>query len=164
MFFYVCPSFSAPHGKEFKYTYLYMFATWPNFNHTAVHNPVCSINPVLHYLYILLQALRRTGLLTSDPRLRDCFDQVRQSTQDSTGPVMMDMSLFRRWEKLSLFMETQSCIPLLQWEYLTLTCTYSIYLTLLLSSHCVYALKFTHATHPFRIVHEKHQASWAPWQ
>lgn len=101
-----------------------MFAIFINFNHTAVHNHECLINPVIHYLYISLQALRRTGLLTSDPRLRDCVDQMRQSTQDSTGPVMMDMALFRKWEKLSLFMKTQSCIPLLQWEYLTLTCTY----------------------------------------
>ncbi|XP_054902078.1 glutaminase kidney isoform, mitochondrial-like isoform X2 [Poeciliopsis prolifica] len=41
-------------------------------------------------------ALRRTGLLTSDPRLRDCIRQMRQSTLDSMGPVMMDKKLFRR--------------------------------------------------------------------
>ncbi|XP_013873424.1 glutaminase kidney isoform, mitochondrial [Austrofundulus limnaeus] len=41
-------------------------------------------------------ALRRTGLLTSDPRLHDCIRQMRQSTQDSIGPVMMDKKLFRR--------------------------------------------------------------------
>ncbi|XP_038578067.1 glutaminase kidney isoform, mitochondrial-like isoform X1 [Micropterus salmoides] len=43
-----------------------------------------------------ISALRKTGLLTSDPRLRDCVHQMRQSTRDSTGPVMMDKMLFRR--------------------------------------------------------------------
>uniref|UniRef100_A0A8C9ZAI3 glutaminase n=1 Tax=Sander lucioperca TaxID=283035 RepID=A0A8C9ZAI3_SANLU len=43
-----------------------------------------------------LQALRKTGLLTSDPRLRDCVHQMRQSSRDSPGPVMMDQKLFRR--------------------------------------------------------------------
>ncbi|XP_029011801.1 glutaminase liver isoform, mitochondrial-like [Betta splendens] len=43
-----------------------------------------------------ISALRKTGLLTSDPRLRDCIRQMRQSTQDSLGPVMMDKKLFRR--------------------------------------------------------------------
>ncbi|XP_035512028.1 glutaminase kidney isoform, mitochondrial [Morone saxatilis] len=43
-----------------------------------------------------ISALRKTGLLTSDPRLRDCVHQMRQSTRDSVGPVMMDKTLFRR--------------------------------------------------------------------
>ncbi|XP_073325923.1 glutaminase kidney isoform, mitochondrial [Pagrus major] len=43
-----------------------------------------------------ISALRKTGLLTSDPRLRDCVRQMRKSTRDSTGPVMMDKTLFRR--------------------------------------------------------------------
>ncbi|CAK6957531.1 glutaminase kidney isoform%2C mitochondrial-like isoform X2 [Scomber scombrus] len=43
-----------------------------------------------------ISALRKTGLLTSDPRLRDCVRQLRQSTRDSIGPVMMDKKLFRR--------------------------------------------------------------------
>ncbi|XP_007560902.1 glutaminase kidney isoform, mitochondrial-like isoform X1 [Poecilia formosa] len=43
-----------------------------------------------------ISALRKTGLLTSDPRLRDCVRQMRQSTLDSMGPVMMDKKLFRR--------------------------------------------------------------------
>uniref|UniRef100_A0A8C9ZAK7 glutaminase n=1 Tax=Sander lucioperca TaxID=283035 RepID=A0A8C9ZAK7_SANLU len=38
----------------------------------------------------------KTGLLTSDPRLRDCVHQMRQSSRDSPGPVMMDQKLFRR--------------------------------------------------------------------
>uniref|UniRef100_A0A3Q0QPX5 glutaminase n=1 Tax=Amphilophus citrinellus TaxID=61819 RepID=A0A3Q0QPX5_AMPCI len=46
-----------------------------------------------------ISALRKTGLLTSDPRLRDCVYQMRQSTHDSIGPVMMDKKLFRRWKK-----------------------------------------------------------------
>ncbi|KAF3860720.1 hypothetical protein F7725_000975 [Dissostichus mawsoni] len=43
-----------------------------------------------------ISALRKTGLLTSDPRLRDCVHQMRQSSRDSVGPVMMDKKLFRR--------------------------------------------------------------------
>nr|XP_046252987.1 glutaminase kidney isoform, mitochondrial-like [Scatophagus argus] len=43
-----------------------------------------------------ISALRKTGLLTSDPRLRDCVHQMRQSTRDSVGPVMMDKTLFKR--------------------------------------------------------------------
>uniref|UniRef100_A0A8D3CEQ0 glutaminase n=1 Tax=Scophthalmus maximus TaxID=52904 RepID=A0A8D3CEQ0_SCOMX len=38
----------------------------------------------------------KTGLLTSDPRLRDCVQQMRQHSRDSVGPVMMDKKLFRR--------------------------------------------------------------------
>lgn len=41
-------------------------------------------------------ALKKTGLLTSDPRLRDCVYQMRQSANDSVGPAMMDKKLFRR--------------------------------------------------------------------
>ncbi|XP_034552093.1 glutaminase kidney isoform, mitochondrial-like [Notolabrus celidotus] len=43
-----------------------------------------------------ISALRKTGLLTSDPRLRDCVHQMRLLTRDSLGPVMMDKKLFRR--------------------------------------------------------------------
>uniref|UniRef100_A0AAQ4RLE1 glutaminase n=1 Tax=Gasterosteus aculeatus aculeatus TaxID=481459 RepID=A0AAQ4RLE1_GASAC len=43
-----------------------------------------------------ISALRKTGLLTSDPRLRDCVRQMRQSSRDSVGPAMMDQKLFRR--------------------------------------------------------------------
>ncbi|XP_068609401.1 glutaminase kidney isoform, mitochondrial isoform X2 [Brachionichthys hirsutus] len=41
-------------------------------------------------------ALRKTGLLTSDPRLRDCVSQIRQATHESTGPVVMDKVLFKK--------------------------------------------------------------------
>ncbi|KAM4563086.1 glutaminase liver isoform, mitochondrial isoform 1-T1 [Odontesthes bonariensis] len=47
-------------------------------------------------LSVFFSALKKTGLLTSDPRLRDCVHQMRQSTRDSVGPVMMDKKLFRR--------------------------------------------------------------------
>ncbi|XP_077404994.1 glutaminase kidney isoform, mitochondrial isoform X1 [Vanacampus margaritifer] len=43
-----------------------------------------------------ISALRKTGLWTSDPRLRDCMRQIRQFTLDSLGPSMMDKTLFRR--------------------------------------------------------------------
>ncbi|XP_068996872.1 glutaminase kidney isoform, mitochondrial-like [Embiotoca jacksoni] len=47
-------------------------------------------------LFQFISALRKTGLLTSDPRLRDCVHQMRQSSRDSNGPVMMDKKFFRR--------------------------------------------------------------------
>lgn len=43
-----------------------------------------------------ISSLRKTGLLTSDPRLRDCVHQMRQYTRDTFGPVMMDKKLFKR--------------------------------------------------------------------
>ncbi|XP_077368771.1 glutaminase kidney isoform, mitochondrial-like [Festucalex cinctus] len=43
-----------------------------------------------------ISTLRKTGLWTSDPRLRDCMRQIRQFTLDSLGPSMMDKTLFRR--------------------------------------------------------------------
>ncbi|CAG6021696.1 glutaminase liver isoform, mitochondrial [Menidia menidia] len=48
--------------------------------------------PLSHFF----TALKKTGLLTSDPRLRDCIRQMRQSTRDAVGTVMMDKKLFRR--------------------------------------------------------------------
>ncbi|XP_053704430.1 glutaminase kidney isoform, mitochondrial-like isoform X1 [Synchiropus splendidus] len=47
--------------------------------------------PLSHFI----SALKKTGLLTSDPRLRDCVRQMRQSARDSVGQVMMDKRLFR---------------------------------------------------------------------
>uniref|UniRef100_A0A7N8X5H5 glutaminase n=1 Tax=Mastacembelus armatus TaxID=205130 RepID=A0A7N8X5H5_9TELE len=43
-----------------------------------------------------ISVLRKTGLLTSDPRLHDCVHQMRQATHESVGPVMMDKKFFRR--------------------------------------------------------------------
>uniref|UniRef100_A0A8C6U8W0 glutaminase n=1 Tax=Neogobius melanostomus TaxID=47308 RepID=A0A8C6U8W0_9GOBI len=42
------------------------------------------------------QALKKTGLLMSDPRLRDCVKHMRQVTRDAGGHVMMDKALFKR--------------------------------------------------------------------
>ncbi|KAM6925058.1 glutaminase liver isoform, mitochondrial [Xenentodon cancila] len=43
-----------------------------------------------------IAALKKTGLLLSDPRLQDCVHHMQHSTFDSIGPVMMDRKLFRR--------------------------------------------------------------------
>ena len=48
-----------------------------------------------------LKALRKTGLLTTDPRLRDCINQIRQVKQDANGPVIMDQKLFKKLVVLS---------------------------------------------------------------
>uniref|UniRef100_A0A8C6U3I0 glutaminase n=1 Tax=Neogobius melanostomus TaxID=47308 RepID=A0A8C6U3I0_9GOBI len=42
-------------------------------------------------------ALKKTGLLMSDPRLRDCVKHMRQVTRDAGGHVMMDKALFKRY-------------------------------------------------------------------
>ncbi|KAG7269275.1 hypothetical protein CRUP_024902, partial [Coryphaenoides rupestris] len=41
------------------------------------------------------RALRKTGLLTSDPRLRDTINQIRQFNRDASDPVVMDQKLFK---------------------------------------------------------------------
>lgn len=42
------------------------------------------------------QAVKSTGLLTSDPRLRDCMDKIRHAVRESAGEAMMDRELFRK--------------------------------------------------------------------
>ncbi|GAA6105859.1 glutaminase 2b, partial [Tachysurus ichikawai] len=44
---------------------------------------------------LFISAIKSTGLLTSDPRLRDCMDKLRQAVRESNGDVMMDRNLFR---------------------------------------------------------------------
>uniref|UniRef100_A0A3Q0S7C2 glutaminase n=1 Tax=Amphilophus citrinellus TaxID=61819 RepID=A0A3Q0S7C2_AMPCI len=41
-------------------------------------------------------ALKKTGLHPSDPRLKDCMDNIRQAVKESVGEVMMDRDLFHR--------------------------------------------------------------------
>ncbi|XP_056615583.1 glutaminase kidney isoform, mitochondrial-like isoform X1 [Triplophysa dalaica] len=48
--------------------------------------------PVSHFI----AAVKSTGLLTSDPRLRDCMLKIRQAVRDSAGETMMDRELFRK--------------------------------------------------------------------
>ncbi|XP_007229642.3 glutaminase 2b isoform X1 [Astyanax mexicanus] len=43
-----------------------------------------------------IAAIKSTGLLTSDPRLRDCMENLRQAVQESAGEAMMDRELFRK--------------------------------------------------------------------
>ncbi|XP_015258647.1 glutaminase 2b isoform X2 [Cyprinodon tularosa] len=42
------------------------------------------------------QALKKTGLQPSDPRLKECMEKLRRAVKDSVGEVMMDKDLFRR--------------------------------------------------------------------
>uniref|UniRef100_A0AAR2J0L7 glutaminase n=1 Tax=Pygocentrus nattereri TaxID=42514 RepID=A0AAR2J0L7_PYGNA len=49
--------------------------------------------PISHFI----AALKSTGLLTSDPRLRDCMEKLRQAVRECTGEVMMDRELFRKF-------------------------------------------------------------------
>uniref|UniRef100_A0A3P8YTW7 glutaminase n=1 Tax=Esox lucius TaxID=8010 RepID=A0A3P8YTW7_ESOLU len=48
--------------------------------------------PVSHFI----SALRRTGLLTGDPRLKDCMNKLRLSVSESFHDVMMDRELFHK--------------------------------------------------------------------
>ncbi|KAG1973685.1 glutaminase liver isoform, mitochondrial [Pimephales promelas] len=55
-----------------------------------------------------LTALRSTGLMTSDPRLRDCMRQIHQAVQDSVGMTMMDQELFRKCVGSNIVLLTQA--------------------------------------------------------
>ncbi|KAM3871907.1 glutaminase kidney isoform, mitochondrial-like [Diretmus argenteus] len=55
-----------------------------------------------------ISALKKTGLLMSDPRLRDCVRLMRQATRDSTGPIMMDQKLFRKCVGNNIIVLTQA--------------------------------------------------------
>ncbi|KAM8914341.1 glutaminase 2b isoform 2-T2 [Spinachia spinachia] len=41
-------------------------------------------------------ALKKTGLHPSDPRLKDCMEELRQAVKESVGEVMMGRDLFHR--------------------------------------------------------------------
>uniref|UniRef100_A0A665V329 glutaminase n=1 Tax=Echeneis naucrates TaxID=173247 RepID=A0A665V329_ECHNA len=43
-----------------------------------------------------ISALRKTGLHPSDPRLKECMENLQQAVNDSAGEVMMDRELFHR--------------------------------------------------------------------
>uniref|UniRef100_A0AAY4CI59 glutaminase n=1 Tax=Denticeps clupeoides TaxID=299321 RepID=A0AAY4CI59_9TELE len=53
-------------------------------------------------------ALRSTGLMTTDPRLRDCMKQLHQSVHESIGTVMMDQELFRKCVGSNIVLLTQA--------------------------------------------------------
>lgn len=55
-----------------------------------------------------LAALKTTGLLTSDPRLRDCMRQIHQAIQESVGTAMMDQELFRKCVGSNIVLLTQA--------------------------------------------------------
>ncbi|KAK1151360.1 glutaminase kidney isoform, mitochondrial-like [Acipenser oxyrinchus oxyrinchus] len=55
-----------------------------------------------------ITAVKGTGLLTSDPRLRACMDLIRQSVQESVGGVMMDRYLFRKCVGSNIVLLTQA--------------------------------------------------------
>ncbi|KAI1899996.1 hypothetical protein AGOR_G00067670 [Albula goreensis] len=55
-----------------------------------------------------LSALRSTGLLTSDPRLRDCMEKLRHTVRESVSEVMMDRELFRKCVGSNIVLLTQA--------------------------------------------------------
>ncbi|XP_036389763.1 glutaminase kidney isoform, mitochondrial-like [Megalops cyprinoides] len=55
-----------------------------------------------------ISALKSTGLLTSDPRLRDCMELLRLSVQDTIGGVMMDQELFKKCAGSNIILLTQA--------------------------------------------------------
>ncbi|XP_064823608.1 glutaminase kidney isoform, mitochondrial-like isoform X2 [Oncorhynchus masou masou] len=48
--------------------------------------------PVSHFI----STLKRTGLIVSDPRLKDCMDKLQRSVSESCHDVMMDRELFHK--------------------------------------------------------------------
>ncbi|CAL8257348.1 unnamed protein product [Gadus morhua 'NCC'] len=55
-----------------------------------------------------ISALRKTGLLTTDPRLRDCISLIRQFKGEASGPVIMDQKLFKKCIGSSIILLTQA--------------------------------------------------------
>ncbi|XP_061112881.1 glutaminase kidney isoform, mitochondrial-like isoform X2 [Conger conger] len=55
-----------------------------------------------------ISALKSTGLLTSDPRLRSCMGLLRRAAQDSSGAAMMDRPLFRKCVSSNLVLLAQA--------------------------------------------------------
>ncbi|KAL2102004.1 hypothetical protein ACEWY4_003765 [Coilia grayii] len=55
-----------------------------------------------------ITALRSTGLMPSDPRLRDCMRQLQQSIHESIGTVMIDQELFRKCVGSNIMLLTQA--------------------------------------------------------
>uniref|UniRef100_A0A8D0CE55 glutaminase n=1 Tax=Scleropages formosus TaxID=113540 RepID=A0A8D0CE55_SCLFO len=53
-------------------------------------------------------AVKSTGLLTSDPRLRDCMRELRSAVRESNGDVMMDSELFRKCVGSNIVLLTQA--------------------------------------------------------
>ncbi|KAI5610147.1 glutaminase liver isoform, mitochondrial isoform X2 [Silurus asotus] len=55
-----------------------------------------------------ISELESTGLLTSDPRLRDCMQQLHQAVHESAGTAMMDQELFRKCASSNIVLLTQA--------------------------------------------------------
>uniref|UniRef100_A0A8B9L1C7 glutaminase n=1 Tax=Astyanax mexicanus TaxID=7994 RepID=A0A8B9L1C7_ASTMX len=53
-------------------------------------------------------ALKSTGLLTSDPRLKDCMHQLHQAVFESADSAMMDQELFRKCVGSNIMLLTQA--------------------------------------------------------
>uniref|UniRef100_A0AAR2ITI5 glutaminase n=1 Tax=Pygocentrus nattereri TaxID=42514 RepID=A0AAR2ITI5_PYGNA len=52
--------------------------------------------------------LKSTGLLTSDPRLKDCMHQLHQAVYESAGTAVMDQELFRKCVGSNIVLLTQA--------------------------------------------------------
>nr|XP_033791922.1 glutaminase liver isoform, mitochondrial isoform X2 [Geotrypetes seraphini] len=59
-------------------------------------------------LYKFTNALKATGLLITDPRLRDCMDLLQKSVQESTFGVQLDRHLFRKCVSSNIVLLTQA--------------------------------------------------------
>ncbi|XP_039603192.1 glutaminase 2b isoform X1 [Polypterus senegalus] len=55
-----------------------------------------------------INALKSTGLLTTDPRLRDCMDLLQHSVQETAGGSMMDRYLFKKCVGSNIVLLTQA--------------------------------------------------------
>ncbi|XP_062894064.1 glutaminase liver isoform, mitochondrial-like isoform X1 [Mobula hypostoma] len=55
-----------------------------------------------------ISALKSTGLLTSDPRLKCCMDLLRQTVQSSSSSVSLDRHLFKKFFGSNIVLLTQA--------------------------------------------------------
>uniref|UniRef100_A0A8C1N9F7 glutaminase n=1 Tax=Cyprinus carpio TaxID=7962 RepID=A0A8C1N9F7_CYPCA len=79
--------------------------TFDQFNDSLVNKNIIKI---VFLLKKKKNALRGTGLLTSDPRLKDCMQQIHQAVQESVGTAMMDQELFRKCVGSNIVLLTQA--------------------------------------------------------
>uniref|UniRef100_A0A4W5R4T5 glutaminase n=1 Tax=Hucho hucho TaxID=62062 RepID=A0A4W5R4T5_9TELE len=63
-------------------------------SHNSINNFVRLF--YFQYIFCFADALKRTGLNASDPRLKDCMDKLQRSVTESFHDVMMDRELFHK--------------------------------------------------------------------
>lgn len=51
---------------------------------------------VFRVVFVLIQALKATGLRTGDPRLKECMETLKQTLKKTPDGVTLDRHLFKK--------------------------------------------------------------------